>query len=84
VNLRVPGAVYCEDADCSTRSIANGPYYTGNRADSGPASGALSSGRIDPPGTTTEAWQGLLGENDFIEFGMKPSSPARTAASRAT
>ncbi|MDB6042166.1 MAG: hypothetical protein JWM63_717 [Gammaproteobacteria bacterium] len=72
VNLRVPGAVYCEDADCSKRSIAHGPYYTGNRSDSGPGNGALSSGRIDPPGTTTEAWQGLLGQNDFIEFGMKP------------
>ncbi len=31
-----------------------------------------SSGRVDPAGITTEAWQGLLGQNSFIEFGMKP------------
>ncbi len=67
-NLRVPGAVYCADADCSTDSIANGPYYT-----SGGSSGTAtpSSGRIDPPWATSEGWQGLLGQNNFLEFGMK-------------
>jgi len=71
INLRVPGAVYCTSGDCDGSSIATGPYYTHNRGDSGPTAG-LSSGRIDPPGTTTEAWQGLLGQNDFVEFGVKP------------
>ena len=74
LNLRVPGAVYCETADCDTHSIAQGPYYTHNRADSGPTTG-LSSGRIDPPGTTTEAWQGLLGQDDWMEFAVKPFVP---------
>jgi hypothetical protein len=78
---RVPGAVYCADADCSAQSIANGPYYTGDRATSGPTSG-LSSGRIDPPGTTTEAWQGMLGQNDFIEFGVKAFVPGENGGIR--
>ncbi len=40
-----------------------------------------------PPQTlpaTTEGWQGLLGQNSFIEFGVKPFMPGRTAASAAT
>ena len=31
-----------------------------------------SSGRVDPAGVTSEGWQGLLGQNSFIEFAMKP------------
>ncbi|ADI28857.1 choice-of-anchor D domain-containing protein [Methylotenera versatilis] len=31
-----------------------------------------STGRVDPAGTTTEGWQGLLGQNTFIEFAKKP------------
>jgi len=34
--------------------------------------GGGSTGRVDPAGNTTEGWQGLLGQNSFIEFGMKP------------
>jgi hypothetical protein len=72
--LRVPGAVYCVDADCtaSGESILNGAYWKG--ADTSPTATAttgLSSGRIDPP-WKTEAWQGLLGQHSFIDFGMKP------------
>src|SRR5467141_1857776 len=56
-NLRVPGAKYCADADCT-------------------ANGVGSTGRIDPPWVgATEGWQGLLGQNSFIEFGMKPFEP---------
>jgi len=71
--LRVPGAVYCATADCAGASVSTGPVIGGS---SGPASG-LSSGRIDAP-TTTEGWQGLLGQNTFIEFGMKPFAPGET------
>ena len=83
-NLRVPGAVYCADADCSTASIANGTYYNPAAGSSGPTSG-LSTGRIDPPWATTEGWQGLLGQSSFIEFGMKPfaaGDPAGVDAER--
>jgi FtsP/CotA-like multicopper oxidase with cupredoxin domain len=31
-----------------------------------------STGRIDPPWVTTEAWQGLLGQAEFVEFGKAP------------
>ncbi|MDE2220277.1 MAG: hypothetical protein KGJ52_07870, partial [Gammaproteobacteria bacterium] len=70
--LRVPGAVYCDNADCAGFSIANGPYYNGT---SGAGVTGLSTARIDPPGTTTEGWQGLLGLNDYAEFAMKPFLP---------
>ncbi len=81
--LRVPGAVYCTDADCSLPgdSIQNGTYYAGKTGSSGPipsSGNLLSSGRIDPPWMTTEGWQGLLGQHNFIDFGMKPFKAAAT------
>ena len=60
-DLRIPGARYCADADCT----GTGSFD--------PASGnAGSSGRVDPPWASTQGWQGLLGQNSFIEFAMKP------------
>ena len=84
VELRVPGAVYCPDADCSkaTDSFLNSAYvlgtvptYTGGGSAAAPT--GLSSGRIDPP-WRTEGWQGLLGQHSFIDFGMKPFQPGET------
>jgi hypothetical protein len=68
-NLRVPGAVYCSNADCTAYSILNGP---GTSAP--PTSGTtyLSTGRIDPPWVGVEGWQGFPGQNNFIEFGKEP------------
>jgi hypothetical protein len=77
--LRVPGAVYCASADCSGKSIADGPGSsdppavcstdsTGNTTCSTP----LSTGRIDPPWVLTEGWQGFAGQNNFLEFGKTP------------
>ncbi len=63
-NLRVPGAVYCDNADCNGFSIASGPGSS--------ASANLSTGRIDPPWVVTEGWQGYSGQNSFLEFGKKP------------
>ena len=62
---RVPGAVYCSDADC----IANN-FKTGNAA-GGPGG---TSGAVMPPQPwgVSQGWQGLLGQDSFIEFGMKP------------
>jgi hypothetical protein len=73
--LRVPGAVYCTDADCTdpAESVLNGAYYTrtvDNSKNKATTTG-LSSGRIDPP-WHSEGWQGLLGQHSFIDFGMKP------------
>src|SRR5882762_522713 len=61
-NLRVPGAVYCANADCSGASIATG---AGN-------SSTPSTARIDPPWVTTEGWQGFIGQSEFVEFGKQP------------
>jgi hypothetical protein len=60
-DLRVPGAVYCANADCTGMSIASGPGGPGG-----------STGRIDPPWVLTEGWQGFSGQNNFLEFGKVP------------
>jgi len=62
-NLRVPGAVYCDNADCNGFSIAAPP------AGGGPGG---STGRIDPPSATSYGWQSYMGQNQFLEFGKKP------------
>jgi hypothetical protein len=67
-DLRVPGAVYCANADCTGSSIANGPITGGS---SGPTTN-LSTGRIDPPWVLTYGWQGFSGQNNFLEFGKTP------------
>ncbi|GAB3626132.1 hypothetical protein PTE30175_00870 [Pandoraea terrae] len=61
--LRVPGAVYCGNADCTGYSIKNGP---------GSSAASPSTGRIDPPWVTSMGWQGFSGQNQFIEFGKTP------------
>ncbi|TMB13150.1 MAG: hypothetical protein E6J65_25505, partial [Deltaproteobacteria bacterium] len=62
-NLRVPGAKYCDTADCLP-----GDRFTGG-----------STGRIDPPfWFGTEGWQGFSGQNSFIEFGKKPYAAGET------
>jgi hypothetical protein len=62
-NLHVPGAVYCNNADCTGQSLKDGPNTT---------STPNSTGRIDPPWVRSEGWQGFSGQNSFIEFGKKP------------
>lgn len=56
-DLRVPGGRYCNDADCKTTT-----------------NDGLSSGTVFPPQPwgNTQGWQGLLGQNSFMEFGVKP------------
>lgn len=56
-DLRVPGGRYCAGADCPAGDIAGG-----------------STGAVMPVqawGNNTIAWQGLLGQNTFIEFGVR-------------
>jgi hypothetical protein len=80
-NLRVPGAVYCKDADCGTHATG---ILGGSGSSDGPSScttsttgvttcsTTLSTGRIDPPWVGVEGWQGFPGQNSFIEFGKEP------------
>ena len=65
--LRMPGAVYCDDADCKTQNLLNPTAATGG----------ASTGMITPPTPfgTTMGWQGLLGQNTFLEFPLKPFNP---------
>jgi hypothetical protein len=58
-DLRFPGAKYCDSADCP----ANDPF-------TGKSSGALFPGQGFF--SNTMGWQGLLGQNTFMEFGVKP------------
>jgi Bacterial Ig domain len=81
-NLRVPGSVYCDKADCDNYSIQNGPstsapsncLASGGGVSCGVPS--LSTGRIDSPWLGgVEGWQGFPGQNNFIEFGKAPYYP---------
>lgn len=81
-NLRVPGAVYCANADCTGYSIANGPTTsappspcTTSSTGAITCSNVLSTGRIDAPWVPAEGWQAFIGQNNFIEFGKAPYAP---------
>jgi hypothetical protein len=65
-DLSVPGAVYCTDADCTGMSISRGQVASTNDPSK------TSTGRIDPPWVDSYAWQGYLGQNEFVYFGKKP------------
>jgi hypothetical protein len=80
-SLRFPGSVYCDNADCTGFSIANGPINPMGGS-SGPTAG-LSTGRIDPPTWFgSYGWQGFSGQNSFIEFGKKPYASKETGGIR--
>ena len=64
--LRVPGSVYCDNADCTNQNRVSFPNGGGPGG---------STGRIDPPWATTEAWQGFIGSYEFLEFGKTPYAP---------
>ena len=67
-DLRLPGAFYCANADCTDAAT---PFVPGG------AGG--STGRIDPPTPFgSYGWQGFSGQNSFIEFGKKPYAPTET------
>src|SRR2546430_10290230 len=78
VAQRVPGSVYCANADCTGKSILNPVSDPPSNCTTSPTTGAtscstvLSSGRIDPPWVLSEGWQGFPGQNSFIEFAKKP------------
>ncbi len=64
--LRVPGSVYCTNADCNGLSIAKGPIAGGSGGTGG------STGRIDAPWVSSYGWQGFSGQNSFLDFGKTP------------
>jgi hypothetical protein len=86
-NLRIPGSVYCKDADCSTHpsgilggSASSDPPSVCTTSTATPpvttCSTQLSSGRIDNPWSGgVEGWQGFPGQNNFLEFGKEPYVP---------
>jgi len=65
--LRVPGAFYCANADCTDAPTPLATPYGGGTGG--------SSGRVDPPWVTTEGWQGFIGQYEFLEFGKTPFAP---------
>jgi Bacterial Ig domain len=90
-DLRVPGAVYCTNADCTGKSIdpaATGAATTNSSPTCTYVAGStttqpsvncttpLSTGRIDPPWSGgTEGWQSFSGQNNWLEFGKEPYLP---------
>jgi len=68
-NLRVPGAYYCGNADCTDAPVPLRP---------GASTSSTSTGRVDPPWVASEGWQGFSGQNSFIEFGKMPFAAGET------
>ena len=67
-DLSVPGAVYCQKADCTAEAAS---FAAGTAIPSSGVAG-LSTGRIDPPWVFAEGWTGQIGEGNWIEFGKAP------------
>jgi hypothetical protein len=63
-NLRVPGAYYCTNGDCSERAGIAGPPPAGGTGG--------STGRIDPSNVEVEGWQGGVSEFDILDWGKIP------------
>ena len=72
-NLRVPGAVYCDKADCSGFSISARP------SNGGPGG---STGRIDPAWVDSYGWQSFMGQNQLLEFGKRSFAPGENGGIR--
>ncbi|MDE2220307.1 MAG: hypothetical protein KGJ52_08020, partial [Gammaproteobacteria bacterium] len=90
-NLRVPGAIYCADADCigkdmsglSGSAVSDPPSVCSTDANGATTcSTKLSTGRIDPPWVGVEGWQGFPGQNSFLEFGKAPYYPGENGGIR--
>ncbi len=77
-DLSVPGAVYCAKADCSTEAAS---FAAGTAVPSSPNS---STGRIDPPWVTSEAWAGITGQSNWIDFGKAPYASCPPACTPVT
>jgi hypothetical protein len=74
-NLRVPGAYYCQQADCSDlpfTSVSGHPV-------GGPGG---STGRIDPPSVYTEGLQGFLSQTQILDWGKTPYQVGETGGIR--
>jgi hypothetical protein len=79
VDLRVPGARYCQGADCP---LGDPGFDPGSGATYGTSPVAGSTGRVDPPWASTQGWAGLLGQNSYVEFAMKPFAPGENGGVR--
>jgi len=69
-SLRVPGAVYCDNADCTGFTIRD----PGTGLPS-PSAASPSTGRIDPHGQPPKPGRGCLARTVSSEWGMKPFAP---------
>ncbi len=74
-DLSLPGAVYCNDADCSAEVASGGIAQGAVPSDSN----KHSTGRIDSPyWFGSYGWQGYIGQSNFLEWGKKPYNPGET------
>jgi hypothetical protein len=64
-DLRVPGAHYCTNADCT--DVTTAPFSAGGTGG--------STARIDPGSNDVEGWQGGVGQFDAIDWGKIPYAP---------
>jgi hypothetical protein len=77
-DLSVPGAVYCDKADCAAEAAG---FAAGTAK---PSSSSASTGRIDPPWVNSEGWSGMTSHGNWIEFGVAPYAECDPAAPTAT
>jgi len=78
--LRVPGAVYCNNADCTGHSILSGraaasAQFVHDQPDDG-SDNLHGDCAVHRPYRSalvlSEGWQGFSGQNSFVEFGKRP------------
>jgi hypothetical protein len=77
-DLSVPGAVYCATADCAAEAAG---FAAGTAK---PSFSTASTGRIDPPWVIAEAWSGLTGQSNWIDFGKAPYASCPPACVNVT
>ena len=75
-DLSVPGAVYCQTADCSAEAAS---YAAGTAIPSTGTASSSSTGRIDPPWVWAEGWAGLTGHSNWLEIGKAPYASCNPA-----
>jgi hypothetical protein len=80
-DLSVPGAVYCKSADCSAEAAS---FAAGTAIPSSGTASSSSTGRIDPPWVWAEAWAGLNGPANWIDFGKAPYASCPPACATVT
>jgi hypothetical protein len=75
-DLSVPGAVYCQQADCAADAATYFSQGLYKQSTTDPLQ--TSTGRIDAPWMETEGWSGLTSQGNWIEWAKAPYASNET------